>query len=76
MPFARLSLLFGLAFGAACSAAPTPLPDLPPPEYEPVRRLDLNGAAKPTPGPEVVPLAPRAAPQPGSPPSPTPAAPK
>ncbi|MFO0759575.1 MAG: hypothetical protein U0359_23990 [Byssovorax sp.] len=61
-------LLIGLA---ACSANPTPkpLPDGPPPEYEPPRAFDLGGrSAAPAPGKP-------AAPAPSATPTAAPAAP-
>jgi hypothetical protein len=54
-----ISFTFTIAL-AACSATVKPLPDLPPPEYEPGRRLDL-GAPKP---PASASAAPRAEPKP------------
>jgi hypothetical protein len=48
-------MLFGFTLAAAaCSGAPKPLPDLPPPEYEPARPFDLT----PKPGPSAAPVAP------------------
>lgn len=65
-----LAFLAGLAL-VACSGAPTPLPNLPPPEYEPGRSVDLTPKAAPAPGAPASP-APSAAPSsaPSSPPPP------
>jgi hypothetical protein len=74
----RLPLLIGLGLAlAACSAGssspPRALPtDLPPPEYEPGRKLDLAPAQAPPP-PSAAPATPSAvpaAPAPTAPPAP------
>ena len=65
-----LASLAGLAL-VACSGTPKPLPNLPPPEYEPGRTVTM-GATPPNPRSGLTDLAPKAAPAPAAPASPAP----
>lgn len=73
----RASVLLLLALAPACSSGATPLPNLPPPEYEPGRQLDLTPKAAPTASPAPpVSAAPSAAPAQPAPAGPASAPPK
>jgi hypothetical protein len=73
-PVPRRAAVLILALAPACGPAAKALPDLPPPEYEPGRQLDLTPKAAPTASPAPpASAAPSAAP---APPPPAPAPPK